>query len=350
MYSYSKEDTINIYKIIYNLIINKKNFEKNTLNSLQVQGKFIKRIRKNNSAVFSDDKSTFLFTSLMEKGSLTIEAAIVLPIILLGMIILIYFIMIINFQNILNQNMINTAWDICRYSYTAEQTELIVKKDRGSVDEQKNISEKLSDLSVSESLIKGGLTGAYALNKVLDTNVIKLAENLGIYTRLIGISMMESNFLEQENVDLAVSYVVKIPMISNSVYKMPFVNRCYFRNFIGESIDIKSKSFSKKVYITKNGTVYHINQNCTHIDLSVVSVAFSELHLLRNKGGGKYKKCDKCVKSKLRGNETVVITTNGDKYHTDNYCSGIIRNVITIDINQVGTRKLCKRCKEKEGT
>ena len=135
--------------------------------------------------------------------------------------------------------MINTAWDISRYSYTAERTGTILKKDKCSAKEQKNISDKLSELSVTENLIKGGLTGTYALNKILDNNVKKLSEHLGIYTGLAGISMMESNFLEQENVDLAVSYMVKIPMLSNSVYMMSFVNRCYFRNFIGESIDVK---------------------------------------------------------------------------------------------------------------
>lgn len=349
MYSYSEEDTINTYKTMYNLIKHKAILQKNILNSLQVQGNFIKKIKKNNSAVFSDNKSTSLFIRLMGKGSLTIEAAIVLPFMLLGMIMLSYFILIINFQNILNQNMINTALDISRYSYTAERTGAILKKEKGSVDEQKKISDKLSELSVTETLIKDGLTGTYALNKILDNNVKKLSENLGINTGLAGISMMESNFLEQENVDLAVSYSVKIPMLSNSVYKMSFINRCYFRNFIGESIDIRSKNSSKKVYITKSGTVYHINKDCTHIDLSVVSVTFSELSLLRNKGGGKYKKCEKCVKLNLIGNESVVITTNGDKFHTDNQCSGITRNVISIDINQVGNRKLCKRCKEREG-
>lgn len=333
------ENTINTYKISLQI-----------LNSLQVQGNFIKKIKKNNSAVFSDDKSAFLSAPLMKKGSLTIEAAIVLPLLLLGMIVLVYFILIINFQNVLNQSMVNTACNISRYSYVAKRTEMILKKDKGSADEQKKISKKLSDLSVSESLIKSGFTGLYALNKVLDNNVKKLAENLGIYTGLTGISMIESNFLEQETVDLAISYTVKIPMINNGIYKMSFVNRCYFRNFIGKSIDVKLKSSFKKVFITKNGTVYHINQDCTHIDLSVISVAFSELPLLRNKGGEKYKKCERCVKSKLKGNESVIITTNGNKYHADNDCSGIIRTVISIDINQVGARKLCKRCKEKEGT
>lgn len=349
MYSYLKENTINTYKAMYNLIKHKIIYKIPTLNSLQVQGNLLKITKKNNSAVFSDSKSTFLSTLFVGKGSLTIEAAIVMPVMLLGMITLIYFILIINFQNLLNQNLINTAQDISRYSYTAERIEKILKNNTISDGEKIDISHKLSDLSVSESLIKGGLTGTYALNKVLDDNIKKMAKNLGIDNEQTGLSMMKSNLSEQENVDLVISYTVKIPMISNSIYKMSFINRCYFRNYIGESIDVKSKSQAKTVYITQNGSVYHINKNCTHIDLSVFSVSFSSIPSLRNKGGSKYKRCEKCVKYEMKGTESVIVTTNGDKYHIDNNCSGITRNIISLDINQIGNRKLCKRCKEREG-
>ena len=77
MYSYSEEDTINTYKIMYKLIKHKTILQKNTLNSLQVQGNFIKKIKKNNSAVFSDNKSTSLFILLMGKASLTIELSLI---------------------------------------------------------------------------------------------------------------------------------------------------------------------------------------------------------------------------------------------------------------------------------
>lgn len=339
MYSYSDKDTICAYKTI---------LQKLTLNSLQVQGNFMKKTKKNNSQVSSKGKSTCLSTLQSGNGSFTIEAAIVSLFLLFGMIILLHFIFLINFQNILNQNMINTAWDISRYTYTAQRTGNIIKKDTGMADEKDSRSDKLSQLSVSETLIRGGLTSAYALNKILDNELKKLAKDLGIFMRLSEIKMMESDFFEQENVDLAVSYTAKIPMLSSNVYKMSFINRCYFRNFIGESIDVKSKSFLTKVYITKSGTVYHTNKDCTHINLSVVFVEFSQLPLLRNKGGGKYKKCERCVKYKIKGNEHVIITTSGDRYHTEDRCSGIIRDVISIDINQVGDRKLCKRCKESE--
>lgn len=330
MYFYFVEDTI-------------KHKKRTQLNSLQVQGYLFNKIKRYNSIVFSANKSTFLSVPLMVRGSMTIEAAIILPCFLLTMIPLIYFMLIINFQNILFQNMTNTAKDISRYSYAIEKAgEIIGQQDNSEY------SQKLSDLSMTESIVKGGLTGIYAFYKILDGNTRKLAENLGIYGGLSGINMVESDLSKQENVDLAIAYTVNIPMVSGKIYNMSFINRCYFRNFIGKSIDIKSVKSNKTVYITKSGSVYHIYKDCTHIDLSILTVYFSDLVSLRNQNGGKYRKCEKCVDKTVSKNDYVIIAKNGDRYHVNKECSGIIRNVTEIDISQVEKRALCKRCEERE--
>ncbi len=320
-----------------------KNKKRTQLNSLQVQGYLYNKIKKHNSVVSSTGKSTFLSAPLMVMGSMTIEAAITIPCFLLTMIPLIYFMLIINFQNIVFQNMTNTAKDISRYSYAIEKAGEIIGSQSNS-----EISQKISDLSMTENLIKGGLTGIYAFQKILDSNTRKLAGNLGIYDGLSGINMLESDLSKQENVDIAIAYTVKIPMVSGKIYKMSFINRCYFRNYIGKSIDIKSVKSNKTVYITKSGSVYHIYKDCTHIDLSILTVPYSDVASLRNQNGGKYKKCEKCVNKIVDENDEVVIATNGDRYHLNKECSGIIRNVIVIYISQIENRTLCKRCEERE--
>lgn len=347
MYFYYVEDIVQVKQIITNIIKykikhKKRNHKKQKLNSLQVQG----YLRKHNSVVSSTSKSTFLSAPLIVTGSMTIEAAITIPLFLLIMIALIYFMLIINFQNFLYQNMTNTAKNISRYSYAIEKVGEILGQQTSS-EIQTNTSQKLSDLSITEDLLKGGLTGIYAFNKILDRNVRELAKNLGIYGGLSGINMLESDLSKQEDVDLAIAYTVKIPMISSEIYKMSFINRCYFRNFIGKSIDIKSVKSKKTVYITKSGSVYHIYIDCTHIELSILSVPYSDVAFLRNKSGGKYKKCEKCVNKAVNEENYVIVTTDGDRYHVNKECSGIIRNVIAIDISQIESRTLCKRCAGK---
>lgn len=348
MYSCYVEKIINVKKAKNEPIKNKKRNKKKQLNSLQVQGCLLNIIRNNNSLLFSTDKSTSLSASLMAKAGMTIEAAIVIPLILLGMLSLIYFILIMNFQNLLCQNMTNTARDISRYSFAVKTIGKVIEGNPVSTEISKDVSQRLEDLSVTNGVIKGGLTGIYALNEILDDDVKRLAKNLGMYNGIMGINMLESNLSEQENVDLVFAYTVKIPMVSSSIYKMTFVNRCYFRNFIGKSINQKARNSYEKVYITRNGKVYHIYNDCTHIELSIFSVPFSSLPSLRNKGGGKYKKCEKCVISKIDNKDYVTVTTDGDRYHCRRECSGITRNVLIVDISQVGNRTLCKRCRERE--
>lgn len=340
MYSYYDRNTINVKNNI---------IKKTQLNSLQVQGYLLKMKENHSSSIFLSDKSTYLSASFKIDGSMTVEAAIVIPIYFFCLTILLYFIFILNFQNLLHQNILNTAMDISRYSYAVDRVSNIINQtDSKNKEESKtNFSEQLSDLSITESLIRGGITGVYAYHKILDSNVKKMATNLGIYDGLSGINMLESDYSKQEYVDFAIAYTVRIPMVSSRIYKLSFINRCYFRNFIGKSIDIKSNQLKDVVYITKTGRVYHIYNDCSHIDLSVVTVAYSLIPSLRNEGGGKYKKCAKCVKGEITEKNNVLITTDGDKYHLNKNCSGIIRHVVTAEISQIGNRTLCKRCKNR---
>lgn len=348
MYSCYGENIINMKKAKNKPIKNKKRNKTNQLNSLQVQGYLLNIIRNNNSFLFSADKSTSLSAPLMAKAGMTIEAAIVLPLFLIGMLSFIYFILIMNFQNLLCQNMTNTARDISKYSFAVKKIGKVIEGNFVSTEISKDVTQRLEDLSVTKGILQGGLTGIYALNEILDDDVKRLAKNLGMYDGIMGVNMMESNLSEQEDVDLVFAYTVKIPMVSSSFYKMAFINRCYFRNFIGKSINQKSRNSYDKVYITENGKVYHIYNDCTHIELSIFSVPFSSLPSLRNKGGGKYKKCEKCVISKIDNKDYVIVTIDGDRYHCRRECSGITRNVLTVDISQVGDRTLCKRCRERE--
>ena len=41
------------------------------------------------------------------------------------------------------------------------------------------------------------------------------------------------------------------------------------------------------------------------------------------------------------------ITDNGDSYHCNEKCSSIVRDVIEISTDSVGTREICNRCKKK---
>ena len=101
------------------------------------------------------------------------------------------------------------------------------------------------------------------------------------------------------------------------------------------------------VYVAENGSVYHTDSTCTHIDLSVHAAAGSDLGRLRNVHGGKYHACEKCV-GNGRVSGTIYITDEGDRYHNDAGCSGLKRTVRLLRKSELDGLPVCSRCAEKE--
>ena len=166
-----------------------------------------------------------------------------------------------------------------------------------------------------------------------------------------GISLIQSKLSEEEGLnDIRVCYKIVINYPVKAGYSFRLSNRCYFRSWIGTSIDEQNKTGNKGqiVFVTKTGDVYHLTDACTYIKLSLTKVMFGNISNLRNEYGAKYRACNKCVKKQLKNGDSVYITASGTKYHCDSTCSKIKRDVIPIDISEVEDKKLCSRCgKEK---
>ena len=97
------------------------------------------------------------------------------------------------------------------------------------------------------------------------------------------------------------------------------------------------------VYVAENGIVYHRNPSCTHLALSITSVSFNNLSTCRNESGGKYHACEFCG-GHANSDGTVYIARDGDCYHSRRDCGGLKRTVDKIPISQVGGRRPCSRC------
>lgn len=297
--------------------------------TLQVQGCMIKtRYPKKNKG-----KSTFLLSPL--RGSMTLEAALVLPIFIFAVICLFYFFIYINYQNIVQNSVDNAAKSIARNRYVMNRIAEFTEKDAEE-----------SGFEIDEDLLTNGINIGYTWKKITDDEVKKYTKGANVLLGMSGISVTSSNVRNNTNGinDLKVTYRVYINILGNQKFKLTLGNRCYFRNWIGESISEQVNVKRQTVYITRTGSVYHLDKRCTYINLSVTGTPYDNIDNLRNSSGSKYSYCTRCAKRKLQPDDTVYVTMCGSNYHCDKSCSSIIRDVIEIDISEVGSRKLCSRC------
>ena len=102
------------------------------------------------------------------------------------------------------------------------------------------------------------------------------------------------------------------------------------------------------VYVTEHESVYHTTAECTHLALSVEAVSGSRVGRMRNQDGKSYHACDKCAASGAK-NSTVYITREGTHYHNDANCSGLTRTVRLVKKSETGDLHVCSRCQQLAG-
>ena len=118
---------------------------------------------------------------------------------------------------------------------------------------------------------------------------------------------------------------------------------------LSEQKEVPQETESEElVYVTANQSVYHTSADCTHLSLSVQAVSGSKVERMRNEDGKTYHACDKCAGSGVK-NGTVYITREGTHYHNDANCSGLTRSVRLVKKSEVDGLHICSRCQQLEG-
>lgn len=96
------------------------------------------------------------------------------------------------------------------------------------------------------------------------------------------------------------------------------------------------------VYVTRYGEVFHRDPGCIYLNPQVRAVPLSQVPGLRSGNGAKYYPCECC----RPGNSGIVyLTKEGDRYHSDRGCSGIVRHVTKMNDTEAGDRyRPCPVC------
>ena len=234
---------------------------------------------------------------MKRKASYTIEAAIVLPIfIFVCASILVFF------------QILKVEWGVA-VSLNETAREVAVAGGASSDKENTNNGEKLKQAAV-----------LLAKARIAAHNVPLSIVQLGI----VGMNFSKSS-VDEENVELVVSYKVVLPVSYFGRREMSFSQRALAHRWVGfdPKDGIGGEVDGDSVYVTATGSAYHKSLSCSYLNPSIRPVSLSSVSSLRNTSGHKYYKCPLCKGSA----QTVYITKYGENYHTTTGCSGLKRTI-----------------------
>lgn len=286
------------------------------------------------------------------RGSLTVEAALVMPIFLYGILAFLYFIQIFTVQEHIQEVITKKGLNIAKTAYLyGDFTDWKEAQyfDHSLFEDDLDID--LSDLgrsAYSATLLKA-LT-----KKDLDIELINQSCILEGFDS--GISFFDTEIMDEEDcVDIIVGYRIRLPIPYFGLDDMRMVQRVRLRGWTGHQVPAKysvveeeTKTEDSIVYITDTGSVYHLRRECSHLSLSIKEIEGIPT-IQRNNSGGKYHPCEACCKIQNDPKAIYYITSFGDRYHTSKSCSKLKRTIKEVPLSEVGGYSPCKRCGKKGG-
>lgn len=294
-----------------------------------------------------------------EKGLLTLEASLALPIFAFAVYALVFFFQVIAAQDCLHYYATKVARNISSYGMVTNYA----MKFSEDVDSSSEIKENING---DDETIFSGLFDTSDITNILTSAAsgIMLKESIKPYVKdhnaiknciqggYGGITFLGSSlFDEEECIQVVMQYKIQLPIWKEILPVFPVVQRIRIRMFNGHAVpsslntDTGENEDGEYVYITPNGSVYHTNANCSHIKINVQAVDSTRISFIYNSNHSTYRACDLCFEKNSIVPSSVYITEHGDCYHSSRTCSGIKRTVMKVLLTEVGARGECSRCK-----
>lgn len=248
-------------------------------------------------------------SSFASEGSVTVEAALVVPVFFLAVLSLVYLLEIMSVQTVMKSALHCAAKEMAEEAYV---NPMVIREKV-----EKHIVDHVGEKWLDQSIIFGGSNG-------IDCRKSKAWGNTGI-------------------TDLSLTYKVEIPIM---MFRIPAITQEEYvrvKGWNGYAGNGFGNQNDETVYITDTGIVYHKDPDCTYLELSIKSVHKSDVEQLRNEDGGKYYPCESCMRKGF-GKENVYITDTGNRYHSSLSCSRLKRTVYAVTLSEVYGRGGCKRC------
>ncbi len=258
-------------------------------------------------------KKTFLnsrgrvSSSVSVKASITVEAALAVPVFFLAMVTILYLFEMAAIQTTVRAGLQYAGKKAAKEAY---------------------LTKTVLPASIEEDLVSAIGSDRLSRSIVIDGSS--------------GISCEKSWMSPRTGIGtLKVTYRVRLPISFFGSLSRKYEVSMKIKSWVGYEKEAFGSDSQEIVYITETGLVYHRNYHCTYLDLSIHAVSAADLTNLRNASGGRYKACNRCHPS---SSGQVYIANYGDSYHGNIFCSGIKRTVYSVPLSEVMGKGACTKC------
>lgn len=285
----------------------------------------------------SYSKRPCLYTSHAFKGSITLEAAIALPLFLLVSLTIIYIINVMYLQLSLQIALEETARNISKTAYiSSEFYSLATEQQRDSLEENPSLIENIGASIISIPYIQ---------NCFLDEDTKKILENSSVENGSNGLSFsLTSVDMSTNIVDIVVTYKVTIPFISGDLFSFNLSNRCYMQIYMGKDMEREQADTSFYVYFTSYGKVYHTNKYCMYLLNYTKAIRYRDFLLQDALNNCLLCSSHVTTEQLYKDNPIIYITSDEYTYHTTLDCQSFTKDVFRIKRTSLEEDELCEEC------
>ena len=257
------------------------------------------------------------------KGSLTVEASLVLPLFIGAIVFLLFFIQAVRINVHIQKAVYNQTMSVAGYAYYVNMANPPVEV---------------------ENLLEAG----YIKSKIIDELGTEFMNNPYIINHRDAFSLNFTNIFDEGIIDVALQYRLKVPFDIFGVSEVPFVARARCKTWAGADSG-KTEWDTEMVYVTKYGEVYHINKSCTFIKSDVMTCSKVKIKTLKNESGEWYKPCSLCSEGHASYVVPVYYTEYGNRFHVNENCSNLKSNVFSIEKDDaIKKYRPCSKCAKED--
>ena len=246
------------------------------------------------------------------KGSVSIEASLVLPLFLFVMLFFVYIGNIYTVKAAVYEGCIETAEYMAEYAYLADSFETAEIMDMAMA--QVRFLEYVDSKALLDKYIVGGKAGVSFIGSDLPNDD--------------GFIELKATYFIRINIPFFRSYFTKCTETIKQ--------RAYLGRRDRESGEDEKSEDDRYVYVAENGVVYHNTRSCTYL---MPDIHTSTAQAALSSG---YSRCRYCGQSGGAGSQ-VYITTYGDAYHLRKNCSRLKRTVMRKKKSEVSLPP-CSKC------